>query len=395
MEVHNINRTPLDRWIHKKHGINMECREEIERWQTARLNDVLTSAKESSLFYREYLKDVRPIRSIKDLTRIPFTDAQILRREGMRMLCVPSSDIERIVTLQTSGTADRPKRLYFTLDDQELTIDFFCHGMQTLTRPGDTVCVYLPGESDGSVGDLLCKAIKRIPARPALYGMIRSLRDASAFLAVQKADVLVGVPVQILALAEFCKEHQIKINVKRVLLSTDYAAESLIQRMEDLFSCEVFDHLGMTEMGLGGAVECEAHQGMHIRENDLLIEVIHPVTKQVLQDRTEGELVLTTLTREGMPLIRYRTEDLGMITHEKCVCGSNLARIVKMGARLGSSIELSGAQVTMKQLDEMMFAQKGVIDYHVITGTDGKRVIKPVWLTEWLEPYRGKRSVES
>lgn len=391
MEANSINRSPLDEWIHAKHGIHVEDREAIIKWQIARLNKILSLAKTKSSFYREHLKGIQPICKISDMDKVPFTDAEVLRREGMRMLCVPPSEIERIVTLQTSGTTDHPKRLYFTLADQELTIDFFCHGMQTLTKPGETVCVCLPGELRGSVGDLLCKGIQRIPAKPILYGMIQNLHDAAVFISLNKTDVLVGVPVQILALAEYCKARQIKTNVKRVLLSTDYAARSLVTRIEAVFTCEVYDHLGMTEMGLGGAVDCEAHQGMHIRENDLYIEVIHPVTKHPVTDGTEGELVFTTLTREGMPMIRYRTGDYGVITHEKCACGSCLTRIVKMGARLGSSIEINGEQVTITQLDEVMFAQKGIIDYHVITGESGAPEIKPVYLSEYLETYGGKR----
>ena len=87
-------------------------------------------------------------------------------------------------------------------------------------------------------------------------------------------------------------------------------------RIMALWGAAVFDHYGMTETGLGGAVECEAHQGMHIRENDLYFELI------------DGELLVTTLTREGMPFIRYRTGDKGSITYEPCPCGSFIPRIL-------------------------------------------------------------------
>ena len=86
------------------------------------------------------------------------------------------------------------------------------------------------------------------------------------------------------------------------------------KRLEKELQCEVYNHFGITEAGLGAAIDCPAHFGMHIRENDLLFEVIHPESGEVLPDGRCGELVLTTLTRKGMPLIRYRTGDYGKQT---------------------------------------------------------------------------------
>ncbi len=94
-----------------------------------------------------------------------------------------------------------------------------------------------------------------------------------------------------------------------------------------LWGTEIFDHYGMTETGLGGAVECQAHEGMHIRENDLYFETLD-ARGQRLPDGHEGELVVTTLTRRGMPFIRYRTGDRGVITAKVCACGSRIRRIL-------------------------------------------------------------------
>ena len=98
-----------------------------------------------------------------------------------------------------------------------------------------------------------------------------------------------------------------------MLLSTDQAPAPLVAAIEQAWGCRVFDHYGTTETGLGGGVECEAHDGLHLREADLLFEVVEPATGRSLPDGEEGEIVFTTLTREAMPLIRYRTGDLGRL----------------------------------------------------------------------------------
>ena len=106
-------------------------------------------------------------------------------------------------------------------------------------------------------------------------------------------------PVQALALAYYVREHGVRLPLQRILLSTDHLSDSVKNGLEKELQCEVYNHFGITEAGLGAAIDCPAHFGMHIRENDLLFEVIHPESGEVLPDGRCGELVLTTLTRKG------------------------------------------------------------------------------------------------
>ncbi len=98
--------------------------------------------------------------------------------------------------------------------------------------------------------------------------------------------------------------------IKSVLLSGDHVTPAMRAAIEQAWDCRVFEHYGSTEVGLGGAVQCRAHAGLHVREADLLFEVVDPATGRALPDGADGELVVTTLTRRGMPLIRFRTGDL-------------------------------------------------------------------------------------
>lgn len=362
-------RSSLDEWIKKKCQINLEKRDELEAWQLSQVNDRLRAAKKQSSYYREKLHHISALGSMEDIALLPFTDSEILRNQGGNMLCVSQGEISRVVTLSTSGTEGQSKRVFFTEEDQELTVDFFHHGMATLAYPGEKALVALPCTAPGCVGDLLIEGLRRLGVSAIPHGIINNLQEVAEVLKKEQPQVCVGIPVQILGLAEYCARHHIKTGIKRVLLSTDYAPDALIGRIQKLWQCEVFNHYGMTEMGLGGAVECQAHQGMHIRENDLYVEVIDSLTGQVLPSDSEGELVFTTLTRTGMPLIRYRTGDKGMVTTCKCSCGSVLKRVMYVGERIQ---ENSDGKTGIQQVDEEIFAVPQVIDYemqHTGTGT--------------------------
>lgn len=325
-----MRKSPLDGWIGRKLNIDMEDRKGLEEYQLRQINHVLRTAVKFGAFYREHLGEgaALGIGSLEDFRKIPLMDSRMLRERSAGMVCVPSGEIARIVTLDTSGTTGNPKRVFFTEPDQELTIDFFHYGMSTLTYPGERVLIGLPCASPGCVGDLLRVGLLRYGAVPVPYGLMEESEQALPVLLEYRPDVLVGAPGQVLALARCCAEKQIHAGIKRILVSTEYAAPEVIRKIEELLGCEVFNHYGMTEMGLGGAVECEAHEGMHIRENDLYVEAIDPKTKEALPEGQEGELVFTTLTRTGMPLIRYRTGDMGRITSKPCACESILKRVL-------------------------------------------------------------------
>ena len=148
-----MNKTPLEEWISRKIDVTPEnfTPGELIEYQFAKIRSTLSLVKQRSRFYREKMKDVEidEINSYHDLQRLPFTTADDIKNDPMKFLCVSQNDIERIVTLQSSGTSGRPKRIFFTRDDQELTTDFFDHGMRNLVDPGDRVMILLPGELPG------------------------------------------------------------------------------------------------------------------------------------------------------------------------------------------------------------------------------------------------------
>ena len=149
-----------------------------------------------------------------------------------------------------------------------------------------------------------------------------------------------------------------------MLLSADYVPVSVQRFLEKTWNCRVFTHWGMTETGYGGGVQCGARAGYHLRDRDLLIEILDPETGQPVPEGQYGELVLTTLRRRGMPLVRYRTGDLGRMIAEPCACGCLKPRLDKVEGRLDDSVRLSGGKVlSMHILDELLFALDEVEDF--------------------------------
>lgn len=345
----------LDAWIEDKEKISLSSRKELTGWHLDKIRALLSFAAEMSPWYQKKLAGLTLPDSLDAFASFPTMDGKDLTDAGLSLLCVSQSDISRVVTLQTSGTEGRPKRIFYTASDQELTVDFFHHGMAELTKAGEAVMIFLPYEKKGSVGDLLMQGLRRLGADPTGHGMMYDLEECADIIRKKQVSCAVGVPVQFLALAEYCKKKHIKLPLKTVLLSTDHLPLPLRKRISSCLGCEVFDHFGMTETGLGCALECGAHHGMHIRENDIYVEILHPVTHAVLEDGSWGELAVTTLTRKGMPLLRYRTGDLARFLPGTCACRSVLKRL-----EYGGRIKDKGLTV---KLDEALFSIDSLVDY--------------------------------
>ncbi|MGI6404664.1 MAG: DVU_1553 family AMP-dependent CoA ligase [Oscillospiraceae bacterium] len=283
--------TPLHQWAQEKTGGLP-----IEAWQLKKLRDTLTLAR-NSLFYRERLPGTMP-EHIADIRRLPLMEMGTMVRQEQQLLCVPPQEIQRIVTIWTSGTTGRPKRLYFTAQDLELTIDFFARGLPTLVKPGDVMAVMMPCRVTSGVGDLICRGLKRIPVDAVPWGPLTSFAETKAMLQDKNVTSIVGMPAQVLALTRYLAITNAKTSLQSVLLSADNISPVMVRELKER-GLQVYLHFGMTETGYGCAIDCDAHAGQHIREPDLLVEIVDPITGQPMPDGHWGEIVITTLTRRG------------------------------------------------------------------------------------------------
>ena len=338
---------PLDAWLARQCGAatSRDLPARLAQKQLHLLRSTLDQAMRGAFYATRLQGYAFNLTTLEDLSHLPFTSAEDLRNWG-DFLCVSQGDVQRMVTLHTSGTTGQPKRLAFTDADLARTRDFFAVGMSQLVRAGQRLAVLLPGaERPDGVADLLRQAlgsagVEVVTPPPQVhmacqpYGENADLPQndtkggeaLARWLDQAEAHCLVAAPAQLANLLTWFPAAGPK-NLVGVLSSAEPLDAALGQSLRQHWQCEVLDHYGLTETAYGGAVECAAHNGFHVRELDVLIEIVDISGNKVLQHGQAGEVVITTLQREAMPLVRYRTGDVARILPGPCACGSPLRRL--------------------------------------------------------------------
>ena len=361
-------------------------REELENAQLQLLKKTLSHAVTNNSFYRESLSALPSadgfsvLKSLQDIKHLPFTGPDDIKDNSHKLLCVSQSRVARVVTMQTSGSTGEPKRLSFTQKDLSATTEFFREGMYNLVDDDDSVLVLLPFEQPASVGELLIKALEAagISAKglwpPKIDHALNDILDENG------TTCIVGLPQHLLAVSSIVAGRQIR----SMLLCSDYAPQPLRQQIERNCGCETFLHYGSTESGLGGAVECSIHDGCHIRESDLLVEIIDPVSNTPLSDGETGEVVLTTLGKEAMVLLRYRTGDLASLDRTPCRCGGITARLKSIRGR-SKGCSLPAGMLHSQDVDDQIFTIPGILDYRATLEPGPPDILKIEFTTHRLQ----------
>jgi phenylacetate-coenzyme A ligase PaaK-like adenylate-forming protein len=293
------------------------------------------------------------------LETLPLTTSEDVARSPESFLTVSQDEVEGLISLPTSGSLGLRKRIFSNREDLINTIEFFKYGMLNLINPdsGPRVGVMMSSFRSGSVGQLLfaamhehgvgCYMLDYLPEAPDL------LKKWLKSLYIVSPTTLVGLPSQILYLARTSPKPK---DLENILLSGETTPKGLIEALEKQWGTEVFVHFGMTEFGLGGAVECRAHKGPHLREADLVAEII-PFPDNPFASETGaadlGQLVLTSLSRRAMPLIRYQTGDLGRLESDPCPCGSVLRRLSVLGRKDDLTSVAKNCSLTLTDLNSL------------------------------------------
>ena len=284
-----------------------------------------------------------------------FTTAEDLASHGHDYVKVGADSIKRIVTMTTSGSTGPGKRLYFTAGDLRRTVEFFRDGMQWLCSPGDKIAILLGSPSPDGVGRLLEEALRELGARPSLLCLPKDYGETAKALTGLEPDTVVGLPVQVRRLALATP----RLRPKTVLLSGDYVSLASVDTVSRLWQTKVFSHYGLTESGLGFAVQCPLLLGQHIRADELRVEIVDPDTGECLPEGQWGEIVFTTLRREAMPLKRYRTGDISRLLPGVCPCGKPGPRLDRVLGRFAERRK----PVNIYDLDEMLLRDDSLLDY--------------------------------
>lgn len=313
------------------------------------------------------------IKNLDDLKRLPFTTAKDLA-DGypFPLLCVPASDVVRIHA--SSGTTGKRKVLCYTRQDIDDWAHFFarCYEMAELT-PEDRVqiCVGYGVWTAGVGFQLGCEKFgaMAVPAGPG------NLEMQMEFLMDFQSTVMCCTASMGLLLAEEVERRGLrdKINLKKMIYGSERSSDAMRDRIKTLLNLsDMYDIPGMTELyGPGTGLECSAHRGMHYWADYYILEILDPDTLEPVPPGEVGEMVVTTLCKEAVPLIRYRTRDLTALIPEPCSCGSLLPRHDRILGRSDDMFIVRAVNVYPGQIDSVLSGLEGIgSEYQVVLERD-------------------------
>ena len=342
-----MNTTKLDAWICQTEGIPRLTRDALQTLQLEKLNALLARASRRGGLYAGYPDRLS---SLERLRELPFTTAGQLGAAPGKLLLTSQSQVSRVISGDTSGTTGPAKRVFYTEGDLSHTVSFFAAGISEMLQPGQRCLIAFPFSGPFGLGDLIAKAVERLGAVPIRAGFGQSWEALSQLVRDARPQAYIGFPVPLLTLARL---YGADFPIRKALVSGDACPKGVMETLQTILGGPLYPHYGSRECGLGGAVTCPAHEGMHIRENHILPEIIDE-HGNVLPEGRYGELVITTIGLEAMPLIRYRTGDFTRLL-PPCPCGGVSRRIDMVSRRSGP--------VSMEDLDSALFPLDFLADY--------------------------------
>ena len=337
----------IDEMICRQEGLSSVTRQTIKTFQLKKLNDLLAREKSRAGFYANLPSSIS---SLDELQSLPFTTEEDLSKNAGGLLLVSQSDVQRIISEATSGTTGLPKRVFYTMQDCRNTIELYKAGLGEFVYSGSKTMICMPFSGPYGLGELISSAIEELGAKPLKIGVGKSFRQLEEIIKAEQPDTFVGLPTHLYSILTVLGA----MTLKRALISGDACPSAVTNKIEDILGSKLFPHYGSREMGMAGAICCSAHEGMHLRENHIIAEIIDE-QGTVLPDGEEGELVITTIGMEAMPLIRYRTGDYTRILSKKCACGSETIRL--------DLLRRKGNPGKILSLDEQLFSLNGLVDY--------------------------------
>ena len=334
-------------------------RKELEEIQFKRLKQTIKKAYENVEFFRRRLKSANltpeDIKSFEDFAKVPFTTKDhFAENYPFGLLAVPRGEIVRIHT--SSGTSGKPKVVAYTANDVENWTNLVAR------------CLYMVGIRKGDVFQNMVNyafftgglgihlGAERIGAATIPAGVGNTERQVQ-YMVDFGTTAIHSTPSYALHVKEVAEEMGLidKIRLRIGCFGAEPWSENTRRRLEDAFGIDAYDSYGLSEMnGPGVAFECREKQGLHIWLDHYFVEVIDPKTGERVSEGEKGELVLTPLTKEAMPLLRYRTGDITVMETEKCGCGRTHPRILRILGRSDDMLIVRGINVFPSQIEHVL-----------------------------------------
>ena len=350
-----------------------ECmsREEMKNLQSARLCKLVEYVYHNVPFYRKKMQAVgllpADIKGIEDIEKLPFTTKDDLRDNyPFGLFAVPHSEIVRIHA--SSGTTGKATVVGYTRRDLDIWAECVarCMTMAGVGREDIVQIAYGYGLFTGGLG--AHGGAEKIGAMvvPMSTGNSKKL---TTMMVDFGATAIACTPSYLLHISEVLKEEGLldQIRLKTAICGAEPWTEKMRKEIESRLNVHAHDIYGLSEvMGPGVACDCEYHEGLHVCEDHFFPEIVDPKTLKGVPDGDTGELVCTTLTKEGVPLIRYRTKDLTSLTRETCQCGRTSARISRFKGRSDDMLIIRGVNVFPSQVEAALIHVEEVTPHYMI-----------------------------
>lgn len=359
---------------------SIECAplEELRALQSYRLIKTVRHVYKNVPFYRKKFDEMglkpRDIQSVEDLKKLPFTYKQDLRDNyPYGLFAVPQDQIVRIHA--SSGTTGKQTVVGYTQNDLDTWAEITARALVAAGASSkDFVHIsYGYGLFTGGLGLHQGATTLGASVIPVSTGntkrQIQIMQDFGS-------DILCCTPSYAIYLGETVREMGIDpktLKLRAGIFGAEPWSEHMRQEIERLLAIKAYDIYGLSEiMGPGVSYECSAQSGMHINEDHFIAEIIDPDTDEVLPEGTMGELVFTCITKEALPLIRYRTRDIAMLTREPCSCGRTFVKMTKPAGRTDDMLIIRGVNVFPSQVESVLLRFSGTTpNYQLIVDRVG------------------------
>lgn len=332
--------------------------EEMQKLQFARLIETVEKVYNNVPFYKQQFEQLgitpSDIQSLEDVRKLPFTTKKDLRNEyPFGLMAVPVKELTRIHG--SSGTSGKPTIVGYTKNDIDTWSDILARGIVAAGGSPDDIFhnAYGYGLFTGGVG--LHYGAERLGAAVVPISGGNTERQIT-LIQDFKPKGLAGTPSYILTVAEKMEQMGItpeENGIKYGIFGAEPWSEEMRKTLEKKLGIKAIDIYGLSEvMGPGVAIECyEGQNGLHIADDHFYIEILNPDTLEPVADGEDGELVITCLTKEALPLLRYRTGDITSITREKCVCGRTTTRMARVKGRTDDMMIIRGVNVFPSEIE--------------------------------------------
>ncbi|MBP3384414.1 MAG: phenylacetate--CoA ligase [Firmicutes bacterium] len=361
----------------------IECadRSEIEKIQLEKLKKVVAHAYENQMPYRKKMEaaGVKPedIQTLADITKLPFvTKDDLAENYPTGMWAVDKHDIVRVHA--SSGTTGKPKIAGYTRNDLEMWGECVARCLAMAGADQDSVVqvAYGYGLFTGGLGAHIGAEKMGCMVIPMSSG---NTQKQLMFMQDMKTNILCCTPSYALTLAEAAEHAGLKpenLHLTGGVFGAEPWTEGMRWEIEKRLGLKAHDIYGLSEiMGPGVSASCDENAGMHIQDDYFYVEVLDPDTLEPVPDGEKGELVITTIGKEGMPMIRYRTRDICYITHEPCACGRTTTRMSRVFGRTDDMLIIRGVNVFPSQVETVIarFENKLTMNYKLYVGREDNK----------------------